>query len=156
MISCIPVCTNGMTKGTVSASRINLLKHEISYFKQHSQSKNTNVLMHIRTYPINHLASQGLEKLNAKQIEDRIREVKGIKHPLQFPSPAKRPFHLFLKFLFIKIIKVDPLPCLPSTQLKQNPKRFKWYRRHSYLPTPLFEEPMVFPPSRERLPSGNM
>ena len=25
-----------------------------------------------------------------------------------------------------------------------------------YLPTPLLEEPMVFPPSRERLPSGNM
>jgi uncharacterized protein YbgA (DUF1722 family) len=51
-----------MTKGTVSASRINLLKHEISYFKQHSQSKNTNVLMHIRTYPKNHLASQGMEE----------------------------------------------------------------------------------------------
>lgn len=27
---------------------------------------------------------------------------------------------------------------------------------NSYLPTPLLAEPMVFPPSRERLPSGNM
>lgn len=40
------------------------------------------------------------------------------------------------------------------TRNKQN--LLQTTKKHCYLPTPLLEELMVFPPSRERLPSGNM